>query len=101
MAVMSHHPPRTITWIGEADGFVRLLDQTLLPTEVGFRDCRTVEEVWEAIRALRVRGAPAIGIAAAMGVVVGMQKLDDRRRGAFGQRLNEVIDYLKTSRPTA
>jgi methylthioribose-1-phosphate isomerase len=96
-----NQPPRTIEWIGEADGFVRLLDQTLLPTEVGFRDCRTVEEVWEAIRALRVRGAPAIGIAAAMGVVVGLQKQGERRRGGFAQRLDEVIDYLKTSRPTA
>ena len=97
---MNHQPPRTIAWIGDADGFVRLLDQTLLPTEVGFRDCRTVEEVWEAIRALRVRGAPAIGVAAAMGVVVGVQKLD-RTPGALSQRLGDVIAYLKTSRPTA
>src|ERR1700720_4518046 len=66
-------PPRTIAWIGDTAGFVRLLDQTLLPTEVVYRDCRTVEEVWEAIKVLRVRGAPAIGIAAAMGVVVGLQ----------------------------
>lgn len=94
-------PPRTIAWVGDAGGFVRLLDQTLLPTEVGFRDCRSVEEVWEAIRSLRVRGAPAIGIAAAMGVVVGMQTLDDSRRGGFGKRLDEVVAYLRTSRPTA
>src|SRR6266566_1173329 len=67
--------PRTIAWVGDLDGFVRLIDQTLLPTHLQYRDCRTVEEIWEAIRMLRVRGAPAIGVAAAMGVVLGMQKL--------------------------
>src|ERR1700746_729673 len=93
--------PRTIAWIGDTDGFVRLLDQTLLPTEVQYRDCHTVEEIWEAIRALRVRGAPAIGVAAAMGVVLGMQHFRDRGRGAYAQRLREVAAYLRTSRPTA
>src|SRR5947209_4573611 len=48
---------RTIAWVGDADGFVRLIDQTLLPTQFEYKDCRTVEEVWEAIRSLRVRGA--------------------------------------------
>jgi methylthioribose-1-phosphate isomerase len=93
--------PRAVTWVGDEAGCVRILDQTLLPTELGFRDCRTVEEVWEAIRMLRVRGAPAIGVAAAMGVVVGLQKLEERRRGAFADRLREVVGYLRTSRPTA
>ncbi|MCI0641346.1 MAG: S-methyl-5-thioribose-1-phosphate isomerase [Gemmataceae bacterium] len=91
--------PRTIEWIGDADGFVRLLDQTLLPTRVEYRDCRTVEEIWEAIRMLRVRGAPAIGIAAAMGVVLGMQSL--AKGTSAVERLREVTDYLRTSRPTA
>src|SRR5437899_7723745 len=93
--------PRTIGWIGGTDGFVRLIDQTLLPTRLEFRDCRTVEEIWEAIRNLRVRGAPAIGVAAAMGVVLGMQSLEDRTRGAYWHRLREVTAYLRTSRPTA
>src|SRR5262249_56884669 len=91
------NPPRTIAWVGDTTGFVRLLDQTLLPTRVEYRDCRTVEEVWEAIRSLRVRGAPAIGIAAAMGVVVGMQQT----RGDYGQQLSQAADYLRSSRPTA
>jgi methylthioribose-1-phosphate isomerase len=93
--------PRTIAWVGDEDGFVRLLDQTLLPTQVEYRDCRTVEEIWEAIRSLRVRGAPAIGVAAAMGVVIGMQRLPDKRRGAFERRLREVAEFLRSSRPTA
>jgi methylthioribose-1-phosphate isomerase len=91
--------PRTIQWVGDANGFVRLIDQTLLPTELAYRDCRTVEEVWEAIRSLRVRGAPAIGVAAAMGVVLGMQTC--RNRATWLDRLREVTAYLRTSRPTA
>src|SRR5437588_8788562 len=89
--------PRTIEWLGDIDGHVRLLDQTLLPTRLEYRDCRTVEEVWEAIRTLRVRGAPAIGVAAAMGVVLGVR--GGRERGT--RRLREVTAYLRTSRPTA
>ncbi len=93
--------PRTIAWIGDADGFVRLLDQTLLPTQVVYRDCRTVEEVWEAIKTLRVRGAPAIGVAAAMGICVGLQTVVELTRATFRDRLRNVADYLRTSRPTA
>jgi methylthioribose-1-phosphate isomerase len=93
--------PRTIAWMGDTSGFVRLLDQTLLPTQVVYRDCRTVEEVWEAIKVLRVRGAPAIGIAAAMGVVVGLQTLQNPTAADFRKRLQHVTDYLRTSRPTA
>jgi methylthioribose-1-phosphate isomerase len=93
--------PRTIAWIGDTRGFVRLIDQTLLPTQVVYRDCRTVEEVWEAIKVLRVRGAPAIGIAAAMGVIVGLQTLKNPTTELLRARLQEVADYLRTSRPTA
>jgi methylthioribose-1-phosphate isomerase len=98
---MAEESPRTIAWIGGPDGYVRLIDQTLLPTRLEYRDCRTVESVWEAIRTLRVRGAPAIGVAAGMGVVLGVQNVQDRSRGAFARRLKEVTDYLRTSRPTA
>jgi methylthioribose-1-phosphate isomerase len=93
--------PRTIAWIGDSAGCVRLLDQTLLPAQIVYRDCRTVEEVWEAIKVLRVRGAPAIGIAAAMGVVVGLQSVRQATPGIFQKRLKEVTAYLRTSRPTA
>ena len=54
-------PIPTIQW---HDGEVKLIDQTLLPGELKHKYCKTVEEVWEAIKILRVRGAPAIGIAA-------------------------------------
>jgi methylthioribose-1-phosphate isomerase len=94
-------PPRTIAWVGDTDGFVRLLDQTLLPTRLEYRDCRTVEEVWEAIKVLRVRGAPAIGVAAAMGVMVGLRGFDRAAPPAYREKLHEVTGYLRTSRPTA
>ncbi|HTU93964.1 MAG TPA: S-methyl-5-thioribose-1-phosphate isomerase [Gemmataceae bacterium] len=91
--------PRTLEWIGGTDGFVRLIDQTQLPATLAYRDCRTVEDVWEAIRVLRVRGAPAIGVAVAMGVVVGVQSCTDAAR--YDERLREVTAYLRSSRPTA
>jgi methylthioribose-1-phosphate isomerase len=93
--------PRAVEWVGGTDGFVRLIDQTRLPAELAYRDCRTAEDVWEAIRSLRVRGAPAIGIAAAMGVVLGVQTGTGDGPEAFARRLNAVADYLATSRPTA
>jgi len=92
--------PETMVWHGAADGHLVLIDQTKLPVELTYVECRDVETVWEAIKMLRVRGAPAIGIAAAYGVVVGLQTVDDEP-SAFASRLTEVTDYLATSRPTA
>jgi methylthioribose-1-phosphate isomerase len=82
----------TLEWVGDIDGRLRLLDQTRLPAEIVYLDCRTVEEVWHAIKRLVVRGAPAIGVAAAYGVCVGVQQ---------GRTVDEVCNYLATSRPTA
>jgi methylthioribose-1-phosphate isomerase len=92
-------PLLSVQWLGDTDGVVRLIDQTLLPTTLTYRDCRTVEEVWEAIRSLRVRGAPAIGVSAALGVVLGVRSCPDA--DSFPRRLAEVTAYLRTSRPTA
>lgn len=92
--------PRTIEWVGDVDGYVRLIDQTLLPTQLEYRECRTIEEVWEAIKVLRVRGAPAIGIAAAMGLVVGLQHFQGDL-AAYRALLRQQSQYLRGSRPTA
>lgn len=80
-----------------------LIDQTLLPTEFVEIECRDVATVWEAIKMLRVRGAPAIGIAAAYGVVLGVQNLAQEQASneTLLAQLREVCDYLATSRPTA
>jgi len=91
-------PVPTIQW---HDGKVRLIDQTLLPNELKYIYCGTVEEVWEAIKVLRVRGAPAIGIAGALGTVVGIWNSKAESYAEFKAQLDEVADYLATSRPTA
>jgi methylthioribose-1-phosphate isomerase len=99
---MTYRNVETLSWIGDHRGTLRMIDQTLLPAELKEIDCRDAETVWEAIKSLRVRGAPAIGIAAAYGVCVGLQTLPD---GAgyepFRNRLEEIIKYLASSRPTA
>ncbi|MBI4614423.1 MAG: S-methyl-5-thioribose-1-phosphate isomerase [Planctomycetes bacterium] len=91
----------TIEWVGGTDGHVRLLDQTLLPREERVLEVRDERAMWDAIRRLAVRGAPAIGIAAAYGVVLGLRSATSLGRAAFDRRLAEVTDYLATSRPTA
>jgi methylthioribose-1-phosphate isomerase len=91
----------TLRWIGGVDGHLVLIDQTLLPVEFVEIECRTVEVAWEAIKALRVRGAPAIGVAAAYGVCLGVQTARGRAEAEFFARLGEVCNYLATSRPTA
>jgi methylthioribose-1-phosphate isomerase len=91
----------TLAWIGDLGGCLRVIDQTLLPGELRQIDLVTPEQVWEAIRVLRVRGAPAIGVAGAYGIVIGLQTVRDAQRTTFDRRLHEVAAYLETSRPTA
>lgn len=92
-------PPKTIRWVGGLDGCIEMIDQTLLPGELKMLACHDVETLWEAIRNLRVRGAPAIGIAAAMGVVLGTRH--SRSPEEFFDNLAGVCSYLAESRPTA
>jgi methylthioribose-1-phosphate isomerase len=93
---------QTIEWTGSA---ARLLDQTRLPTETVYVDITDEKQMHDAIRRLVIRGAPAIGVAAAFGVYLGVRNF--RGGGelgpllAFMERLNEVCDYLATARPTA
>jgi methylthioribose-1-phosphate isomerase len=98
---MTSSPHPTLEWIGGTDGVLRMIDQTLLPNELRKIDCTTVESVWEAIKSLRVRGAPAIGVAAAYGVIIGLQSVAESDGATFESRLTEVTEYLATSRPTA
>jgi len=94
-------PIETIRWVGGLDGRVELIDQTRLPSEFTYVRCQTVEQLWEAIRVLRVRGAPAIGVAAALGVVLGVRDAPADSAAALLQELARVRDYLASSRPTA
>jgi methylthioribose-1-phosphate isomerase len=94
-------PPPPVQPLRVENGRVRIIDQTLLPAEEIWITLASVEDVWEAIRALRIRGAPAIGIAAAYGMAIaaGASTADDR--DDFLSDLSTARDYLKTSRPTA
>lgn len=78
-----------------------ILDQTLLPDEEKFLELDRAEEIWEAIKKLRVRGAPAIGIAAACGVAVCCLKSQATTATDLKREFEEIRDYLATARPTA
>jgi len=91
-------PVETIKW---KNGKARYIDQTLLPMKTKYVECGDVKKMWRAIKRLEVRGAPAIGIAGALGVVLGVK---DSKAKTFDKFLNEikgVVGYLATSRPTA
>lgn len=91
-------PVTTIQW---RDNKVVLIDQTRLPLELVYIETDELEVLAEAIRNLRVRGAPAIGVAAAFGVVLGIQKHNDDDKPGFFARLNDTIALLGGTRPTA
>jgi methylthioribose-1-phosphate isomerase len=88
--------PTTLRWEGEVDGHLVLLDQTRLPNEVVELHCRTVEEAWDAIKRLVVRGAPAIGVAAGYAVCLSV-----KNGRASVHDVVEACRHLATSRPTA
>lgn len=94
-------PLPTIEWEGDMNGRIRLIDQTLLPTELKFVYCEDIKSIWHAIKTLMVRGAPAIGIAGAMGVVLGVKDIQAKSTDAFLKELKQVTSYLGASRPTA
>jgi len=85
----------TIQWV---DNTVVMIDQTRLPLEESFVTCRTYREVAAAIRDMVIRGAPAIGVAAAMGVALGALEARD---GDFDAEMETVCDTLARTRPTA
>lgn len=86
---------KTLEWTGSS---LRLIDQTKLPMERAYIDITDERKMWDAIKRLVVRGAPAIGVSAAFGVYLGVRNADD---ASFASRLDEVCKYLATSRPTA
>ena len=87
-----------ITWDGSTDR-LRLLDQTRLPGETVHLDVETVDQLVDAIAVLAVRGAPALGVAGAMGVVVALDQA--RREGWDEGTLEAAIDRVRLARPTA
>jgi methylthioribose-1-phosphate isomerase len=88
----------TLNWVKNR---LRLIDQTRLPLKLRYIDCCDVTCVWKAIRTLKVRGAPAIGVAAGFGVYLGMRDSQARTYPAFKKELSRVLSYLANARPTA
>lgn len=78
-----------------------LLDQTKLPGEEVYIEMQTKEDVWDAIYRLQVRGAPAIGVAAAYGLYISLRNSEAEDIKTFGQELKKAKAYLITARPTA
>lgn len=87
-----------VRWAGD---HLQLLDQTRLPLDTVYLKIVSSGQVWEAIRHLQVRGAPAIGMAAAYGLYLGIRDSKAEVFDSFWQDLTEQADYLATSRPTA
>ena len=93
---------QAVKWIGDIDGYLELIDQRQLPAEFTKLQCRDVETLFEAIKTLAVRGAPAIGVSAAYGLVLALQKLNasDSIEKSLAA-LKHDREYLASSRPTA
>lgn len=88
----------TIEW---KDGMVRMLDQTRLPLEIAYYECKTYQDVARGIKDLIIRGAPAIGVAAAMGVALGAQQINTREFSEFYAGIEKIGKHIGATRPTA
>ena len=101
MNVSSEPSPRAVQalrWTGDR---LELIDQRLLPSRIEYVRCDDAESVAEAIRDMVVRGAPAIGCAAAFGIALGALRCAALPRAEFDRRLAEAFEALARSRPTA
>src|SRR5437762_14214715 len=90
---------QAIAW--SPSGAVRIVDQRALPDAEIMRDLESAEAVADAIRTMQVRGAPLIGIAAAMGLVAGIRDGRGSPRAVFLDRLGQLMTLLVAARPTA
>ena len=90
-----------ITTIEWKNNKIRLIDQTKLPYKLEYMNIDKLEDLWQAIKLLKVRGAPALGAAAALGVYLGIKDLKSKDRVLFAKELDQAARYLATSRPTA
>ena len=89
---------KTIEWKGN---YIRLLDQRRLPGKVRYLKCRDASSVARAIRTMAIRGAPAIGVAAAMGIALAAKKTRPCPPRAFRAAMDRVCDFMGRTRPTA
>jgi methylthioribose-1-phosphate isomerase len=90
--------PETVAW---KKGRMKIIDQTKLPLKLEYIYCDTLKDVWNAIKALKVRGAPAIGVAAGYGVLVGLKGFQSKDSAELLRKVDEIASYLASARPTA
>lgn len=88
----------TIEW---KNGIVSMLDQTKLPIEVVYFDCKTYQDVAKGIKELIIRGAPAIGVAAAMGIALGAKEIRANDFTGFYSEMEKICSHIGSTRPTA
>lgn len=93
-------PFQSIQW-NEENESITIIDQTFLPEREVTADLKTQGQVWDAIKKLKVRGAPAIGIAGAYGFYFGAKDLPENKFVTFYSECERVAEYLNSSRPTA
>ncbi len=89
---------RTIEWKNNS---IKIIDQTQLPAKLEYLYIKDLKTLWMAIKALKVRGAPALGAAAALGIYLGIKDSRARNFGEFKQELHKTARYIGSSRPTA
>jgi methylthioribose-1-phosphate isomerase len=89
---------KTIEW---KNGKIRLIDQTRLPNELKYIDIDDLKKLHRAIKTMQVRGAPALGVVAALGVYLGVKDYSSQDLPRFFKLLDKVATYIATSRPTA
>ncbi len=89
---------RTISW---KNNKVRIIDQTKLPQKLAYLNIDRAEDLWQAIKTMQVRGAPALGAAAALGVYLGIKDYSGADWLGFSRKLKVVAKYIASSRPTA
>src|SRR3982750_1987335 len=89
---------QTLEW---TDKGVRFIDQTKLPTEEVYVTCTSHEQVADVIRDMVVRGAPAIGVAAAMGIALGVKNSKSESSGDLKRDFDSICELMGKTRPTA
>jgi len=97
---LSFYEQRTIKWDTEKNSIV-MIDQTLLPNELAFVECFDVQCVIDAIKTMKIRGAPAIGVAGAMGVALSVFSSKETTKKELLQAIEPDLIALKSARPTA
>ncbi len=89
---------KTLEWKRD---YLEIIDQSSLPAKEKYIELKTIDEVFDAIKTLKVRGAPAIGLAASFGVLLAAKKASKKGRKDFINEMAKAIEFIKSCRPTA